>query len=60
MVDVFADGRYPIVAGHAVIHDAGMIKHRGGKGRGAMAVRAIPCRGHMRRGFAQGDYVIVA
>ena len=37
VVDMFASGRYPIMAGGTVIHDAGMIKHRRGKRRSAMA-----------------------
>ena len=31
VVGMFAGGRHPIVTGGTVVHDAGMIKDRGGK-----------------------------
>ena len=37
VVDMFAECNNTIVARGAVIHDTGMIKHRGGKRRGAVA-----------------------
>jgi len=47
MIGMFTDGRYPIVTGGAVIHDASMIKHRGGERRRAVAIGAILRGGHM-------------
>ena len=41
VIGVFAPGGNVIVAGRAVIHDAGVIKHPGGKTVDAMAYPAI-------------------
>ena len=48
VVDLHAHRRRPIVAGSAVIHDAGMIKHRTNKSRGVVAHAAILDRRDMR------------
>ena len=44
---------------HAVIHDADMIKCRGFKSRGLVAVDAISVGRHMKVGFPGGGIAIV-
>ena len=55
VVDVFTGSGHPIMAGRAVIHDTGMIKHRRSKRRRAVTVGAIPGGGYMVGWLTQGD-----
>ena len=60
MVGMFADGYNAVVAGGAVVHDTRMIKHAGGKCRGAMAVGAIVGGGNMVHRFSDRRHSVMA
>ena len=48
VIRVFTACRYTIMAGGAVVHDAGVIEHRSNKCTGSMANAAILIGRHMR------------
>ena len=55
---MFADRRYP-VAGRAIVHDAGMIKHRPDERTGVMTDTAILVGCYVADRFTNGEHVIV-
>ena len=57
---ILANSIDAIVTAGAVVGDAGVIKHPGGKSTGVMAHAAIFRRWDVRGGFARGDRTVMA
>ena len=59
VVRVFTDCRYAIMAGGAVINDAGVIEYRANKAAGIMTNTAILIGRNMRGWFTYGKHAIM-
>ena len=56
---MFTARRHAIVAGRAIVHDAGVIEHRSDKRAGVMAHTAVLIGGHVRGRLTDGEHAVM-